>query len=424
MMWRRILTGSLEEIRVNRLRSLVTGLCICVAVTAFSLVMQLGQGARQSMTETVELTQGRAGTWRVTAQGAPSEVLLAGSAAAAGAPGAGVRAWGRAVRVGEVKARVRDSASGPAPSAVIGLLAVDPAIADVAPVPLSGGRWLTEDDARDGALPVVLSPGALRSLTATGEGVADASSLIGGELLVGRPTDLRLRIVGVAADGPLMRFQSEGDLGFVPIHSARADGVHPALAGLSGPAGSVQTYLLSGDGSSGAGKDTVPATLKRVLASAGHPAAQATAERVDRADDFAAATRSLSTVLGVIGAVALGVGVLGVANVSLMSVRERTQEFGLRSALGASPGVIAWLVLTETALVILAGGASGVLLAAILSRAAGAALGSTLGGFPLTPLSLSTATVGLAVSAASGLLAGLLPALRARRLSVVEAIRR
>ncbi|MEU1278856.1 ABC transporter permease [Streptomyces sp. NPDC005805] len=423
-MWKRILSVSLQEIRVNRLRSVVTGLCICVAVTAFSLVMQLGQGAQQEVTETVELTQGRSGTWRVTGTGAPPEVLLRSGARAAKEPGGRVESWGRAMRVGEVKATAtaRNAAVG-GPETVLSLLAVDPSITLVAPAPVNAGRWLDDHDTRDGSVPVVLAPGAAKALLSDGGG-RNPEALVGGELAVPRPTGLRLRIVGIASDGPLVRFQSEGNIGFVPLHTSQPSGLHPALAAVASRTDTVQTYLLARGADSGAAQEVTAAGQKRIIAAAGHPGAQVTAERVDRADDFAAATRSLTTVLGVIGAVALAVGVLGVANVSLMSVRERTQEFGLRSALGASPAVIAWLVLTETALVILAGGAAGVLLAGVLSRAAGAALGRLLGGFPITPMSLSTAAVGLAVSALSGLLAGFLPALRARRLSVVDAIRR
>lgn len=431
-MWTRILASSMAEIRVNRLRSCVTGLCICIAVAAFSVVVQLGQSAQQEMAETVELTQGRSGTWRVTGQGAPLELLLDSGARSARDSATGARAWGRTLRLGEVGAVVstptnsaappeRDNEDEAARPVGVALLAVDPGVANVAPVPMERGRWLTPADTRQGALPVVLSPGAAKALTAQTHDISP-TSLVGRTLWVSTPANVRLTVVGLATDGPLLRFQSEGSIGFIPLYPARRDGLHPSLAGVVAAPDAVQTYLLAPAQAADL-KEAAVASQRAFLSAAGHTEAGVTAERIDSADDFAAATASLSAVLGTIGVIALAVGVLGVANVSLMSVRERTREFGLRSALGASPATIASLVLTETALVIVAGGALGVLLAAVATRVAGASLGGALNGLPIAPLSFGTATVGIAASAACGLLAGILPAMRARRLTAIEAIR-
>lgn len=89
-----------------------------------------------------------------------------------------------------------------------------------------------------------------------------------------------------------------------------------------------------------------------LLAASGHPDAAVDVARIDTADDFAAASRALALLLAAIGVIALLVGIIGVTNVGLMSVRERTREFGLRRALGSTPETVSLLVMTETVLVI------------------------------------------------------------------------
>jgi putative ABC transport system permease protein len=118
-----------------------------------------------------------------------------------------------------------------------------------------------------------------------------------------------------------------------------------------------------------------------------------------------------------LGAVALLVGAVGVANIMIISVLERRSEIGLRRALGATKGQIRTQFLTEASLLALTGGAGGV--------AAGA-----LATFTYATTKHSTVVIpteawagGIAAAITIGALAGLLPAIRAARLSPTEALR-
>jgi len=125
---------------------------------------------------------------------------------------------------------------------------------------------------------------------------------------------------------------------------------------------------------------------------------------------------ALDTLFLGLGAVALLVGAIGVANVMVISVLERRSEKGLRRALGATRGQIRAQFLAEAVLLSLAGGAAGVILGVIITSVYGRAHGETI----LIPFQAWTG--GLCAALLIGALAGLLPAIRAARLSPTQAL--
>jgi putative ABC transport system permease protein len=127
--------------------------------------------------------------------------------------------------------------------------------------------------------------------------------------------------------------------------------------------------------------------------------------------------KTLTVMLGGIAAISLLVGGIGVMNIMLVSVTERTKEIGLRKSLGATPRAIRSQFLTEASTLGLAGGALG------LGLGVGAAyfLPKVLN----QPVTISPVVAGgsLAVSLAIGVIAGVYPAARAARLAPIDALR-
>ena len=117
-----------------------------------------------------------------------------------------------------------------------------------------------------------------------------------------------------------------------------------------------------------------------------------------------------------LGAVALLVGAVGVANIMIISVLERRQEIGLRRALGATRGQIRIQFLSEAILLALAGGVAGV-----IAGAASTAVYAHIKGWP-TVIPAEAWAGGLVAAILVGALAGLLPAIRAARLSPTQAL--
>jgi putative ABC transport system permease protein len=141
-----------------------------------------------------------------------------------------------------------------------------------------------------------------------------------------------------------------------------------------------------------------------------------TADSIIRSFDQVGAQIGLVTIA--LAAVSLLIGGIGIANVMVISVTERTREIGVRMALGARRGEVLQQFLIEAALLSTAGGMAGVLVAGLIGVLASLALP----GFSAVPPAWAV-IAGIAVSLLVGVLAGFLPARRAARLDPVEALR-
>jgi putative ABC transport system permease protein len=162
------------------------------------------------------------------------------------------------------------------------------------------------------------------------------------------------------------------------------------------------------------------AAVQSILAQAAYPefpnqaaVSQPSAALTARAQ----AAGALNSLFLGLGAVALIVGAVGVANIMIISVLERRSEIGLRRALGATRGQIRIQFLTEAILLSLAGGAAGVAAGAVATI-----IYASVKNWAVEIPALAWGG-GIAAAIAIGAVAGLVPALRAARLSPTEALR-
>lgn len=131
----------------------------------------------------------------------------------------------------------------------------------------------------------------------------------------------------------------------------------------------------------------------------------------------------------IIGMGTLLAGIVGVSNIMLVTVSERTAEFGIRKALGARPSSIIRLILTESVLITAAFGYIGMVLGVAVMEAVGTLLGTdpqASSGFAIfldPTIDLGMAASATAVLVVAGLVAGYMPARRAARLKTIDALR-
>jgi len=143
--------------------------------------------------------------------------------------------------------------------------------------------------------------------------------------------------------------------------------------------------------------------------------------RIDNLASFAETAQKISAgialLLGLIGAISLVVGGIGIMNIMLVSVTERTREIGIRMAIGAKPRDVLLQFLTEAVVICFVGGIFGILLAS------GAAAGITATGKFDVIITLRAVIVACGFSSLVGVFFGFYPARRASRLLPVDCLR-
>jgi putative ABC transport system permease protein len=131
---------------------------------------------------------------------------------------------------------------------------------------------------------------------------------------------------------------------------------------------------------------------------------------------------AMNAFLGSVGLVTLGLGAIGIINIMLVAVADRTQEIGLRKALGATNASIMFQFFVEGAFLTLLSGGIGIVGAAgLMALLSGVSLGD---GFDPPKLVAKTAILAVGSLAIAGVVAGLYPARRASMLQPVEALRK
>ena len=410
MTWGQLVSSAFEAIRWNRLRSLLTILGIVIGIAAVMLTVGLGEGAQAKVSA------------KIASLG--SNLLTVTPGSTTSAPG---------VRRGLGSASTLTMAN----AAALASHTVAPAIAAVAPITtqhatltngalnwpttvegttpswltirsraIEAGRFIDSQDIKSSANVVVLGALSAQELFST-------SNPIGKVVDVG---PLPMTVIGVLAPigSGTSATSNQDDIAIVPITTAQG-----SLVGTTAT-DSIQSILLQATSSS---------TLSAAYQEANHELMMlhgitnpANADFTITAEQslFSAATSisaTLTALLAGIATVSLIVGGIGVMNIMLVSVTERTREIGLRKALGAKPSDIRRQFLVEAAVL----GVTGCLIGAALGL-----LGQlVLPGLIANPVSIPplVTVAAVAVALLISLVFGVYPAARAAQLSPIDALR-
>lgn len=392
------------EFRTHRARVAMSLIGVALAVLALTGVIAVGQVAQQSVTESLERDSGRPALLSINP---PSSTRGDGSAVYTGDFDSlvgeemhryGIRWWSPMV-FGNATVALPDGASP------LNLRAVSADYATMHRTRVTEGSWFRPTDAQRLAPAIIIDAEFWRSLGSPPLATHPSVTLIS-------PSPTMAIIVGVTPGG----YPGQ------PSGLMLAD-AYSALV----PAGDASAIPAQYEA-------WVPPSQSRALTSRlasdlGREVGDGWEVSVNRTDYQSFAGEDplllLKIVVGGAAAVILLLAALGLVNISMVTVRTRIREIGIRRSFGATAGRVFFGVMMETVVATLAAGAIGVILAILalknpwvtdwLRERAGL---EDVPGFPF-----SAALFGLAVAAGVGALAGLLPALVAVRVKPIDAIR-
>ncbi len=389
----------------NRMRTVLTMLGMVIGVAAVVLMMSIGQGAQYSIQQSI------------SAMGSNLFILLSGSSSAGG------------VRSGSGGAYTLTVSDADAIAELPGVQAVAPIHPGSAQVIYGPNNWNTSVIGSTPAYlvarswPVVsgsaFTQSDVRSATRVALiGQTTAQNLFGDEDPVGRTIRIRqspftvLGVMGIKGQG--MDGRDQDDSIIIPLTTAQRN-----VFGSQFP-GSVRMVMVQTTT-----QEIMPAVeqsmtellRQRHRIREGQDADFSLRNLTAVADSAAESTRVMSLLLGAIASVSLLVGGIGIMNIMLVSVTERTREIGIRMAIGARERDILLQFLLEAIIISVVGCLIGLLLGI-----GGALLAQQLTG-TMVIISGSSVLVAFGVAATVGIFFGFYPARKAARLDPIEALR-
>jgi putative ABC transport system permease protein len=394
---------SLEILAAHKLRTLLSVLGIVVGVGAVVLMISAGRGAQQQIVDRIQgmgtnLLIVNAGQTMIIAgrqrQMNTVRTLLVSDAQAIAkeCPSVALAAPGVGKKLA-VRWEDQDAVTN-----VVGMTAAGFTVRNIT---VASGRPLDEDESRAAKRVAILGPTASANLF----GSADP---VGQQIRIGK---VPFEVIGLAAPrGMDVNGADQDDVILVPLETAMRRILNVTY---------VQTIYVQTHDSQALGKTEreIASLLRQRHRLNNKPddftiQNQATVLKTERET-----TGSMTLLIGSVAGISLVVGGVGILAVMLMSVRDRTEEIGLRRALGALRRDIRNQFLLESAMLAGAGGVAGVVGGVGLSFAV-----SALGYWP-TEISWLAAAVAFVFSVAVGVFFGLYPAARAAKLEPIQALR-
>jgi putative ABC transport system permease protein len=398
---------ALRALRRNAMRSLLTVLGIIIGVAAVIAMVSISQGASASVQE------------KIASLGNNMLVILSGSITQGGVRmGAGARPT---LTVSDAKAIQREC---PAVGAVTytkrqglqvvagnqnwstGIVGVTPEYATVRDWSVEAGRFLTKQEEESAATAAVLGQTVVQNLFGGGQNPLDQ---------IIRINNVPFRVVGVLSPkGQSPQGQDQDDVVLIPFSTAERKVLGTQMLGT---VGAVMVSAVSPEAIPEAQRQITTLLRERHRLKRNQDNDFTIRNLADVAATAESASRIMSILLASVASVSLLVGGIGIMNIMLVSVTERTREIGIRMAVGAKARQILTQFLLEAVVLSTIGGILGVIFGVVSAE-----LISALAGWP-TLLPPEAVVLAVLFSGAVGIFFGFYPARKAARLDPIQALR-
>jgi putative ABC transport system permease protein len=396
---------SLTTLTVNKLRTGLAILGIVIGIGSVIALVSLGQATQQSVQNQIE------------SLGANLLTVIPGSqnsGAVRGAAGGGTtltdddaNAIQTSPQVTDIQAvspevEGRTQVSAGANNTNLQIIGATPSYESVHNVSMQTGNFISTQDNQASGKVVVLGPTAAETLFPNSTDPVGQSVRIKG---------IAFRVVGITVSKGGSGFASSDNQGFIPLTTAQLQIFgQPYLS-------SIALSAKSQDVMTDAENQVGYLLLSRHKISDPTQADFSIFSQQDILNAASSTTGQFTTLLSGVAAISLLVGGIGIMNIMLVTVTERTREIGLRKALGAKKKTVITQFLTESIILTFAGGIIGIIMGVVLSYGISVFSGSL---FVVSPESILLAFV---VSAGIGVLFGWYPAQKAAGLEPIEALR-
>jgi putative ABC transport system permease protein len=410
--WLEPLFNAWEGVKTHKLRSSLTILGIVIGIAAVIALMSIGRGV-----ETQILSQ-------IESMGSDVITIYPGSISERGVAGAGGSATTLTLEDAEAIEEQVDYVDLVVPYSsanqqlIVGgenanaqVIGTTPEYQDVYNLEIASGVFISENDYQNGSKVAVIGSDVADTL------FSDVDPL-GQQIRMGSNI---VRVVGVLeSKGRSFGMSSTDDAVLIPLTTLQQNISLQRTSSGGHVVSSIALIVSDEEQMSDVVTETEDLLRSRHRIAAGDEDDFTVQTMEDLVETITEVSGTLTLFLGFIAAISLVVGGIGVMNIMLVSVIERTREIGIRKALGASERSIWGQFLTESAFLSFAGGLIGVAVGWGVSKLLS---GLELMGQMTTVVSADIVILALAVSVGIGLLFGFLPARRAARLTPVEALR-